>query len=223
MSIESRADWEGLRQVADVARVTLDTLVGQVRAGVTTGELDATAVRLFTAQGARSAPALVYGFPGTVLISINDEIVHGIPGARRIKAGDIVKIDVTVEKTGTLPMWRAAWWSSQPAPRLAAWSPARRRRFRRAWPWLVPVSVSTRSAVSWNVKSGGEGFRWSRVSQGTESVERFTRSPRCRTARPLAVGRADGRARVDNRAHDQRWLGARGSRHRRLDSSDEGR
>jgi methionyl aminopeptidase len=42
----------------------------------------------------------VYGFPGTVLISINDEIVHGIPGARRIRAGDIVKIDVTVEKNG---------------------------------------------------------------------------------------------------------------------------
>jgi methionyl aminopeptidase len=42
----------------------------------------------------------VYGFPGTVLISINEEIVHGIPGPRRIRAGDIVKIDVTVEKDG---------------------------------------------------------------------------------------------------------------------------
>jgi methionyl aminopeptidase len=100
MSIESSADWEGMRQVADVTRVTLEALVGQIRAGVTTGELDATAAQLLTAHGARSAPALVYGFPGTVLISVNDEIVHGIPGARRIKAGDIVKIDVTVEKNG---------------------------------------------------------------------------------------------------------------------------
>lgn len=100
MSIESTADWEGLRQVADVARVTLDALAGQVRPGVTTGELDVAAAQLFTAHGARSAPALVYGFPGTVLVSVNDEIVHGIPGARRIKAGDIVKIDVTVEKNG---------------------------------------------------------------------------------------------------------------------------
>jgi len=98
MSIESTADWEGLRQVAKVARVTLDVLAEQVRPGVTTGELDATAAELFAAHGARSAPALVYGFPGTVLISVNDEIVHGIPGARRIRAGDIVKIDVTVEK-----------------------------------------------------------------------------------------------------------------------------
>ena len=85
MSIESTADWEGLRQVANVARVTLEALAAQVRPGVTTGELDATAAPLFAAHGARSAPALVYGFPGTVLVSVNDEIVHGIPGARRIK------------------------------------------------------------------------------------------------------------------------------------------
>ncbi|HEX6464968.1 MAG TPA: type I methionyl aminopeptidase, partial [Vicinamibacterales bacterium] len=41
---------------------------------------------------------LVYGFPGTVLISVNDEIVHGVPGDRRIEPGDLVKLDVTVEK-----------------------------------------------------------------------------------------------------------------------------
>jgi methionyl aminopeptidase len=100
MSIESSADWKGLRAAANVARLTLDALSAQVRPGMTTGDLDATAAQLFAVHGARSAPALVYGFPGTVLISVNDEIVHGIPGARRITAGDIVKIDVTVEKDG---------------------------------------------------------------------------------------------------------------------------
>lgn len=100
MSIESTADWDGLRHAAAVARKTLDVLAAQVRAGVTTGELDAAAARVFAAYGARSAPALVYGFPGTVLISVNDQIVHGIPGARRIRAGDVVKLDVTVEKDG---------------------------------------------------------------------------------------------------------------------------
>jgi methionyl aminopeptidase len=55
---------------------------------------------MFSRHGARSAPALVYGFPGNVLISINDEIVHGIPGARQLARGDIVKLDVTVEKSG---------------------------------------------------------------------------------------------------------------------------
>jgi methionyl aminopeptidase len=100
MSIESHADWKGLKAAAHVARLTLDTLANQVQPGVTTGELDETAARLFAAHHARSAPAFTYGFPRTVLISVNDEIVHGIPGARRIAAGDIVKLDVTVEKGG---------------------------------------------------------------------------------------------------------------------------
>jgi len=100
MSIESHADWKGLKAAAHVARLTLDTLARQVQPGVTTGELDETAARLFAAHHARSAPAFTYGFPRTVLISVNDEIVHGIPGARRIAAGDIVKLDVTVEKGG---------------------------------------------------------------------------------------------------------------------------
>ena len=100
MSITSAADWAGLRQAADVARITLDALAAQARAGVTTRDLDKTAAHLFARHGARSAPALVYGFPGAVLISVNDEIVHGIPGRRRIKPGDIVKLDVTVEKDG---------------------------------------------------------------------------------------------------------------------------
>ena len=43
---------------------------------------------------------MVYGFPGTVLICVNDEVVHGIPGSRRLKPGDVVKLDVTAEKGG---------------------------------------------------------------------------------------------------------------------------
>lgn len=100
MSIESPADWKGLREAARVARVTLDAVAARVLPGVKTGDLDTLAARLFAEHGARSAPAIVYGFPRTILISVNDEIVHGIPGGRRIEAGDIVKIDVTVEKNG---------------------------------------------------------------------------------------------------------------------------
>lgn len=98
MSIKSEADWRGLRRVAAVARETLDALEESVRVGITTLELDRVAARIFAQRGARSAPALVYGFPGTVLISVNDEIVHGIPGSRRLESGDLVKLDVTVEK-----------------------------------------------------------------------------------------------------------------------------
>ena len=100
MSIESPADLEAMRLVAQVTRETLDALVARVTPGITTAELDAVAAGIFAKHGARSAPAMVYGFPGHVLISINDEIVHGIPGPRALKRGDLVKLDVTVEKDG---------------------------------------------------------------------------------------------------------------------------
>src|SRR6188768_4374213 len=100
MSIETAGDWTGLKRVGRIVRLTLDALARHVRAGVTTIELDEVATRVLRQHGARSAPALVYGFPGTVLISVNDEVVHGIPGSRRLRRGDIVKLDVTVEKDG---------------------------------------------------------------------------------------------------------------------------
>ena len=100
MSIESADDWKGLRRAGRIAHLTLDALEAHVRPGVSTADLDAVAARLFATHGARSAPALVYRFPGTVLISVNDEVVHGIPGPRRLAAGDLVKLDVTVEKDG---------------------------------------------------------------------------------------------------------------------------
>jgi len=100
MSIESQADWIALRRIARVVRLTLDALERHARPGITTAELDGVASSLFAEHGARSAPALAYGFPGTVLLSVNDEVVHGIPGARRLEAGDLVKLDVTAEKDG---------------------------------------------------------------------------------------------------------------------------
>jgi methionyl aminopeptidase len=100
MSIESVDDWKGLRRAGRIVQLTLDALDANVRPGVTTAELDAVAARIFAEHGARSAPAMVYGFPGTVLISVNDEVVHGVPGARRLALGDLVKLDATLEKDG---------------------------------------------------------------------------------------------------------------------------
>jgi methionyl aminopeptidase len=100
MSIESNDDLEGVREAGRVTTAILDALVEQLREGVTTGDLDAIAAAILARDGARSAPAVVYGFPGHVLISVNDEIVHGIPGRRRIAAGDLVSLDVTVKKDG---------------------------------------------------------------------------------------------------------------------------
>ena len=100
MSIETEADWKGLRSVGALVRLALDALEREARPGVTTAQLDAIAARLFAERGARSAPAREYGFPGTVLLSVNDEVVHGIPGARRLEDGDVLKVDVTAELGG---------------------------------------------------------------------------------------------------------------------------
>ena len=100
MSITSDADWRGLREIGRIVRLTLDALERHTTAGITTGELDHIAADVFAAHSARSAPAFTYGFPRTVLISVNDEIVHGIPGDRLLAAGDVVKLDVTAEKGG---------------------------------------------------------------------------------------------------------------------------
>src|SRR6476619_2491744 len=72
MSIQSEAELEALREVGRITRQTLDALENRVRVGVSTAELDKVAADLFAKHGARSAPALVYGFPGSALISIND-------------------------------------------------------------------------------------------------------------------------------------------------------
>jgi methionyl aminopeptidase len=100
MSIDSAGDLEGLREVGRITRLILDALEKHVRVGVSTADLDRIAATVLAERGARSAPALVYGFPGHALISVNDEIVHGIPGPRRLERGDLVKLDVTVEKNG---------------------------------------------------------------------------------------------------------------------------
>lgn len=100
MSIEHDQDLAGIRRVSAVVRETLDALEAAVRPGISTGELDAVGAAVLERYGARSAPNLVYGFPGVNLISLNDEAVHGIPGRRVIRPGDLVKLDVTVELDG---------------------------------------------------------------------------------------------------------------------------
>ena len=100
MSIESKEDFYGLNEVGKVVSLVLRELKQNVRKGVTTAQLDEIAAEVLSHHGARSAPALVYGKPGHICISVNDEIVHGIPGQRVIRRSDLVSLDVTAEKDG---------------------------------------------------------------------------------------------------------------------------
>ena len=100
MSITDPKELAGLRAAGAVVRRMLTAMRAAVRVGITTGELDEVGAKVMREHGAQSAPQLVYKFPGVNCISVNDEAVHGIPGDRALVGGDIVKLDVTIEKNG---------------------------------------------------------------------------------------------------------------------------
>jgi methionyl aminopeptidase len=100
VSITTPEELERLRAAGAVVQRVLQEMKQNVRPGVTTAELDALGDKVMRDGGARSAPALVYQFPGSSCISLNDEAVHGIPRDRALQEGDLVKLDVTVEKDG---------------------------------------------------------------------------------------------------------------------------
>ncbi len=100
MSVDTPEELSGLRAAGQVVASTIRCMRRAVRPNITTAELDLVAAREFDRAGARSGPQLDYGFPGTTCISVNDEAVHGIPGRRRLRRGDLVKLDVTAELDG---------------------------------------------------------------------------------------------------------------------------
>jgi methionyl aminopeptidase len=100
MSIRNRTDFEKLRAIGRIVRRALDRTAEAVRPGITTAELDAIGARVLADHGAESAPPKVYGFPGALCISVNDEAIHGIPGGRVVQTGDLVKLDLVAEKDG---------------------------------------------------------------------------------------------------------------------------
>jgi methionyl aminopeptidase len=100
MSVDTPEELAALKASGRVVAQTLRELRKLVRPGVTTGELDAVAGRIFAAHGARSGPQLDYNFPGVICISVGNEAVHGIPGPRRLREGELVKLDVTAELDG---------------------------------------------------------------------------------------------------------------------------
>ena len=100
MSIRNHAELEKLRIIGKIVRKALDKTAQAVRPGVTTAELDEIGRKVLDENGAASAPPKIYGFPGALCISINDEAIHGIPGGRAVEPGDLVKLDLVAEKDG---------------------------------------------------------------------------------------------------------------------------
>jgi methionyl aminopeptidase len=100
MTIESKSDLAGMRAVGKLVGQALREMRAAAEPGMTTEQLDDVGAAFLQRHGARSAPQLTYDFPGFNCISVNDEIVHGIPGPRVLRPGDVLKIDVTAELDG---------------------------------------------------------------------------------------------------------------------------
>ena len=100
IELKSEKEKEILRESGRLAAQVLEHLEDKIKPGIQTRELDSIAYKFIKRHDATPSFLGYRGFPASLCISINEEVVHGIPGRRRLKDGDIVKIDVGVFQNG---------------------------------------------------------------------------------------------------------------------------
>jgi len=98
--IKNAREIDKMRAACRTAGRVLDRVSALVRPGISTGEIDQAAGELIAEEQCKSAFLGYRGFPGNICISVNEEIVHGIGGVRKIQYGDIVKLDIGVIRDG---------------------------------------------------------------------------------------------------------------------------
>jgi len=98
--LKSAAELDAMRVSCRMSAEVLQAVAAKVRAGVTTGELDELAQAMIKKMGAKASFLGYHGFPAALCVSINEEVIHGIPGRREIVSGDLVSIDVGVYYNG---------------------------------------------------------------------------------------------------------------------------
>ncbi|MFC6996909.1 type I methionyl aminopeptidase [Rufibacter roseus] len=101
MSISKESELVGMQAVSEAVALTLKEMRAFARPGLSTKQLDDYGGQILRKLGAKSAPRTAYGFPGWTCISVNQEIAHGVPSAKKIlQEGDLVNIDVSAELNG---------------------------------------------------------------------------------------------------------------------------
>lgn len=98
--IKNNHEIELMRSAGKIVAETLLLVEKKIKPGITTAELDRIAEEFITKHGARPSFKGLYGFPSSLCISVNEQVVHGIPGAYVLKEGDIVSIDCGVYLNG---------------------------------------------------------------------------------------------------------------------------
>ncbi len=95
IKLHGETGFQGMRAAGRLAAETLDFIAPHVVPGATTDEIDALCRDFIADRGALSAPFMYRGYPKSICTSVNHVVCHGIPGAKRLKEGDILNIDVT--------------------------------------------------------------------------------------------------------------------------------
>lgn len=96
IKIKTKAELKIMQQAGSIAGEVLQRLRTELRPGITTGKLDALAEQLILDRGGKPAFKGYRGFPASICTSVNEQVVHGIPGDRVLDEGDIISIDVGV-------------------------------------------------------------------------------------------------------------------------------
>jgi len=109
----------GMRQAGRLAAQTLDMIAPHVKPGVSTEEIDTRCHEFIVAHGAVPAPLNYRGFPKSTCTSVNHVVCHGIPGDKRLRAGDIINIDVTVILDGWYGDTSRMFYAGRPAVKAA--------------------------------------------------------------------------------------------------------
>ena len=150
--IKDAAGIVGMRASCRLARKILEELVLRLEPGRTTGEVDEWAGQVINQYGARSAFFGYRKFPGQLCISVNEEVVHGIGGPRRLAYGDVVKLDVGILLNG---------WVGDTATTvgLGAITPARQKLLER-----------TQASLHEGIQKARSGARLGEISHAVETT-----------------------------------------------------
>ncbi|MDE7306123.1 MAG: type I methionyl aminopeptidase [Clostridia bacterium] len=100
ITIKNEKEIELMRESCRIVKETLEFVGKNIRAGMTTKEVDELVYRYITSCGAYPSELGYEGYPASSCVSVNEVVVHGIPSDRIILDGDIVSVDITAEKNG---------------------------------------------------------------------------------------------------------------------------
>ena len=208
---KSRAEIERMRRAGRIVAEVLDLIEKELRPGVSTADLDAMAEAHIRASGATPSFKGYSGinprrpFPASVCISIDDEIVHGIPGRRTIRAGQIVSVDAGAIVDGWHGDGARTFYVGEPPPEVAELIDLTRAAMMAGIAAAVPGNHIDDISAAVEVGRGGAGLASSASSSGMVSVLPCMRSRRSPTTGRVGPAETGGWLVPGHRADVHPW------------------